>query len=105
MRLLPRVAGGNFQAASEDMRMVQIATSVSGRDAHEFGGGAGAFSPSSTPATTVISVVRPTASLAIPLGTALSQSMAKYGSANLSSAGRLSQIWKSSSGFGPFEFN
>src|SRR6185295_3074157 len=96
-------AGGIVHAASEDILMVQIATSVSDREAHDFGGGGGAFAPEYVPATTVIPVVLPAESVTTLVGTSLSQSIAKCGSTNLSSPGRLSQIWNSSSRFGPFE--
>ena len=51
VRLLPGAAGGNVQRASGASLMVQMATSASGRAAHEWGGGAGGRNPSSGPAT------------------------------------------------------
>ncbi len=77
-----------------------MATSVSGRDAHESGGGAGARRPSSSPATTVTVVVRPSGPGTSTTGVSRAQSIEKYGSASFDSPGRLSQIWNSSSGFG-----
>ena len=38
---------------------------------------------------------------AVTRGMSWSQSIVKYGSVSLSTAGRFSQIWNSSSGFGP----
>ena len=64
------------------------------------GGGDDAACPSSAPATTVISVRWPSASVWRTRGVSPSHSMAKCGSANLSSAGRFTQIWKNSRGFG-----
>ena len=50
---------------------------------------------------TVISVVRPSSSVATWRGMSSSHNIVKYGSTILSAAGRLSQIWNSSHGFGP----
>ena len=62
-------AAGSVHCAPGDMVMVQMATSASGRAAHEFGGGAGGAASPSLPATTVTSVVRPPASRATCRGT------------------------------------
>ena len=84
------------------MLRCQIATSASAFEAHECGGGGacGGASPS-RPAITVTSVARPWSSVAATRGVAPPHSMVKYGSTILCSAGRLSQIWNSSSGLGP----
>ena len=79
-----------------------MATSASARAAHECGGGGSGTTSPKRPATTVMSTVsRPLSSSTWRAGIASAQSMEKCGSTNLSAFGRLSQIWKSSSGFGP----
>src|SRR5262245_45905899 len=87
------LAAGSSQAAPGSRRRCQIATSASGRDAHELGGGGGGTASPSAPATTVISVVRPASSVARTRGMSPSHSIVKYGSTSLSSAARLTQIW------------
>ncbi len=100
-RFTGRAARGSVQRACGAMRIVQIATSVSLRAAHDFGGGAGARADANWPAATVTSVARPSASRDVYAGTSSRHSIVKCGSAILSAAGRLSQIWNSSTGFGP----
>ena len=96
-----RAAAASSVAPGSDARC-QIATSASGRDAHEFGGGGGRRRPASAPAMTVISVLRPVVVGGdVRAGCPRSHSIVKYGSTILSAAGRLSQIWNSSSGLGP----
>ena len=94
MRLLR--AGGSVHFAPGASEINQIATSASAFAAHESGGGAGAFEPSSSPATSVTS----TPSAGRYRGTSRSQNIVKYGAANFDFAGRFSQIWNSSSRFG-----
>ena len=77
--------------------MCHSATSPSGRAAHDAGGGTGAACSPNLPATTVTWPSPSTGTL----GIWLSQNIEKCGCTNLSLAGRLIQIWKSSSGFGP----
>src|SRR3954447_25121363 len=77
-------------------RTIQIATSASSRAAHELGGGDGGLASPIAPATTV--TVPPGNSMT---GISLAHNMVKYGSTILSVAGKLSQIWNSSVGFGP----
>src|SRR3954470_10654242 len=76
-------------------RTIQIATSASSRAAHELGGGDGGLASPIAPATTV--TLPPGNSTT---GMSLAHNMVKYGSTILSSAGRFSQIWNSSVGFG-----
>jgi hypothetical protein len=82
--------------------MVQIARSASGSEAHESGGGGGGSTPAaaSRPAMQATSVLRPSSSCTVRRGIASDQSIVKCGAAILFFAGRLSQIWNSSSGFG-----
>ncbi len=77
-----------------------MATSASARAAYESGGGGGGVAPPSDPAITVTSVARPSSSTSWTTGTSPLHSIVKYGSTSLSAAGRFSQIWNSSSGFG-----
>ena len=100
---------GSVQRAPGSIRIVQIARSASGRDAHESGGGArGPPAPGAPstgpirPAMLATSLFRPSASVAVKLGTSSAQNIVKCGSAILLRAGRFSQIWNSSSGFGAF---
>jgi hypothetical protein len=72
-----------------------------GRDAHESGGGGGGRSPASSPAMTVTSVAARRSSVTTWRGRSSFHNIVKYGSTILSAAGRFSQIWNSSSGFGP----
>ena len=78
-----------------------MATSDSGLLAYDAGGGLGGVTAKALPATTVTTVSRPWASVSTWRGMSSSQSIVKCGSAILSAAGRFSQIWKSSIGFGP----
>ncbi len=83
------------------MRSVQMATSASGCEAHDSGGGAsGLGAPGSAPATTVTVVARPASSWWTRRGMRSFHSMVKCGSTILLRAGRFSQIWNSSSGLG-----
>jgi hypothetical protein len=54
--------------------------------------------PSSGPAITVISTVRPSPSIATTRGMSSRQSIVKEGSTILSSDGRFNQIWNNSHG-------
>ena len=80
--------------------MVQMATSASGWAAQESGGGAGGVASANRPAVTSTSVAKPAASVKVVRGTSCCQNMVKCGATILLRAGRLSQIWNSSSGFG-----
>src|SRR5688500_8103071 len=98
MRFAATLAAGTVNWAPGASLRVHTATSLSGREAQELGGGGGAFVSPSRPATMVTSVVFPAESRWSCLGTELLQSMEKRGSTSLSTLGRLSQIWKSSTG-------
>ena len=102
MRRVPwPVAAGSVQRAPGSRCSVQMATSASGWDAQDSGGGlSGASAPGSAPATTVTVVRRPSASRCCRRGMRSFHSMVKCGSTILFRAGRFSQIWKSSSGLG-----
>ena len=102
MRCVPSpCAAGRVHSAPGSMRSVQMATSPSGCEAQDSGGGArGSGAPGSAPATTVTVVARPAASLCTRRGMRSSHSMVKCGSTILFLAGRFSQIWNSSSGLG-----
>ncbi len=64
--------------------------------------GSGRRGRASDPAITVMSTIAPSSvGSAITVGVSWLHSMVKYGSTILSAAGRFSQIWNSSSGFGP----
>jgi len=92
--LVPGAAGGSVHVAPAAILMVQIATFVSARAAHERGGGAGtaASIAASCPATTVTSVGLPPASRAVCRGIMWFQSIEKCASTILSAAGRFNQI-------------
>ena len=92
---MPGRAGGSVQLAPASSFSVQIARSASAREAHELGGGDGGVASPSLPATTRTST--PGASIRGMFG---SHSIVKCGSTSLSRAGRFSQIWNSSTGFG-----
>ena len=80
--------------------IVQIATWESATEALERGGGFGPTASPSVPATTVTSMAWPWASWKVRRGTVGAHSIVKCGSHIFCAAGRLIQIWKSSSGFG-----
>src|SRR4051795_2469375 len=87
---------GIVQDPPASSRTIQIASSASSRAAQEFGGGDGGLASPIAPATTV--TLPPGNSMT---GMSLAHNIVKYGSTILSAAGRFSQIWNSSSGFGP----
>lgn len=92
IRFVPGDAAGSVNRAPGSIFMVQIATSLSGLEAHDFGGGEGALASPSRPATTISSVAFPAASRSTILGIVWLQNIAKCGSANLSARGRFNQI-------------
>ena len=97
----PRAAGST-QRAPGARCSVQMATSALACAAQDSGGGAsGAAAPGSPPATTVTVVRRPASSRCARRGMRSFQNMVKCGATIFWRAGRFSQIWKSSSGFGP----
>ena len=75
-------------------------TWASGRAAHDRGGGDGGVAPARSPAVATMVVARPASSTTRRTGIVGRHSMVKWGSAILSAAARLSQIWNSSSGLG-----
>ena len=96
-----RRPAGSAQRAPGSRRRCQMATSASGAGGVRVGRRRrGRRRRPSEPAMTVTSVARPVVGPPRTTGMSPSQSIVKYGSTSLSAAGRFSQIWNSSSGFG-----
>src|SRR5688572_20542822 len=92
VRSVPGSVRGSSKRAPGDNTIDQMATSDSGLDAHESGGGAGAARPACEPATIVTETGRPASSTRSSRGTWAFQNIEKNGLANLRLAGKFSQI-------------